>query len=262
MKRRLYIVTNSTTSKSYDKWGKAYRVSNGIKGTRVESCGSVREANRKVKSNIRHIALKNSDSKVSIVELTITDQDVVAFTDGAYSNSNFIQYRVVGIGIVYFSIDGLKEIRYGITNHEQSILRNIFAEVEAVRCAISLAVREKRKSITICHDYNGIAMWAENKWKAKCPFTRGYVTFIKEMSRLISIRFVNVKGHAKVKYNELANLLAEVALIEETERTIKWYKANKVPKEELKETSLHKDKKEHSLGSLTKKLKELKEFQR
>ena len=266
MKRRLYVVVNKKGAKWYPKWGYAYRDSHGIKGAFVKSCGTEREANSLVKSINKDIKLRTEKKNVPLINLKITDNDAVAFTDGAYSDRNGIKYRVVGIGVVYFTKESCTEVRYGFSNHEHSILRNIFAEIEAVRCAISMALKDGKKSITICHDYNGIAMWAQNKWKAKCAYTRGYVKFIKDVSRKMQIKFVNVKAHTKVKYNELANLLSNVALIEETERVIKWYKEHKVREGEEfipnwgDSTGIIKD--EHMLGELKWQLKFLRGFPR
>lgn len=267
MKRRLYVIKNEKEAKWHNKWYRAYRESHKIKGASVvKSFGTEREANILVKSLNKEIKLKTKDKDIPTVTLQITDEDVVAFTDGAYSDRNGLKYRVVGIGVVYFDNRGCTEVRYGLTNKPASLLKNIFAEIESVRCAISMAVKEGKKSITICHDYNGVAMWAQNKWQARCSYTRGYVKFIKEVSKDLSIRFVNIKAHNDIKYNELANLLSEIALIEETERVIRWYKKNVLKEGEEfvpnwgESTGIIKD--EHMLGDLEWKLKLLREFKR
>ena len=67
-------------------------------------------------------------------------------------------------------------------------------------------------SVTIYHDYEGVAKWATGEWKAKKPGTNAYREFCAAAAKHIRFRFVKVKGHSGDKYNDLADRLAKDAL--------------------------------------------------
>jgi ribonuclease HI len=68
------------------------------------------------------------------------------------------------------------------------------------------------KSVTIYHDYIGIAAWCTGEWKAKQEGTMDYALFYRAASLHVDIHFKKVKGHSGDTYNELADKLAKEAL--------------------------------------------------
>ncbi len=91
-------------------------------------------------------------------------------------------------------------------------MRNVAGELFAAAVSIKWAVENKYKSITLHHDYSGIAYWAKGQWKRKQEGTINYKKFIDEISEKINIYFVKVKGHSGNIYNDMADKLAKEAI--------------------------------------------------
>ncbi len=91
-------------------------------------------------------------------------------------------------------------------------MRNVAGELFAAAVSIKWAVENGYKSITLHHDYSGIAYWAKGEWKTNQAGTINYKKFIDDISKKINISFVKVKGHSGDKYNDMADKLAKEAL--------------------------------------------------
>ena len=107
--------------------------------------------------------------------------------------------------------------------HEQTIrddkhteilrLRNVggelLATIYALKYALSLGMRE----VTICHDYQGIASWADGSWQAKQDITKRYAAFVEQIIKKegLQVQFQKISAHTGVKFNERADQLAKQA---------------------------------------------------
>lgn len=100
-------------------------------------------------------------------------------------------------------------------------MKNVAGEIEGSKQAIQWAVENKKNQIKIFYDYIGIEKWANKEWKAKNQLTRGYVSFIENMSNTIVISFEHIKSHSGIKYNEMADQLAKNALYGNNYKTYK-----------------------------------------
>lgn len=67
-------------------------------------------------------------------------------------------------------------------------------------------------SITIVHDYEGIAKWCLGEWKTGKEGTKAYKAYYDSIKDRVAIRFRKVKGHSNDKYNDMADSLAKKAL--------------------------------------------------
>ena len=74
------------------------------------------------------------------------------------------------------------------------------------------AYQNGMKSLTIYHDYEGIAKWPLRDWAANKEGTKAYQDFYDNIKKYVDIKFVKVKGHSGDKYNDLADKLAKEAL--------------------------------------------------
>ena len=72
------------------------------------------------------------------------------------------------------------------------------------------------KSITIYHDYEGIAKWCTGEWKTKKVWTKKYKAFYDEISKDLEVEFIKVRGHSGDRFNEMADKLAREALDEQS----------------------------------------------
>lgn len=130
-----------------------------------------------------------------------------AYIDGSFSTK--LQETGYGAVILYNG-----EVIHTIKGSSKKYIdmRNVAGELFAVAVSIKWAVENGYKSITLHHDYSGIAHWAKGEWKRKQEGTINYKKFIDDISEKINISFVKVKGHSGDLYNDMADELAKEAL--------------------------------------------------
>ncbi len=90
--------------------------------------------------------------------------------------------------------------------------RNVSGEIMGAMTAIDYALEHGYPELTIFHDYEGIAKWANDEWKANNTLTKHYKEFVKTARIRMKIDFVKVAAHTGNKYNEMADKLAKEAL--------------------------------------------------
>lgn len=149
----------------------------------------------------------------------LRDDEVIAFVDGSYNDDE----KKAGYGVIIITSDGNKELLYrAITeklNPSFVQLRNIASELEAVMQAVNWAIVNNKTKITIVHDLEGTAKWANGEFKARDLFTKKYADFIAEKRNLLKVDFLKVPAHSGVKLNEEADQLAKRSLLEKGYRT-------------------------------------------
>ena len=136
------------------------------------------------------------------------ETEAVAYVDGSYdvTTGNF------SYGMVMFH-DGKEEhFSKKFENSDLASMRNVAGEIEGSRAAMQYCLDNGIKSVTIYHDYIGIAAWCTGEWKAKQDGTVDYALFYRAASLHVDIHFKKVKGHSGDTYNELADKLAKEAL--------------------------------------------------
>ncbi len=155
--------------------------------------------------------LYQAEEYLSISELNIEKNDDLnglhAYIDGSFSTK--LQETGYGAVILYNG-----EVIHTIKGSSKKYIdmRNVAGELFAAAVSIKWAVENGYKSITLHHDYSGIAHWAKGEWKRKQEGTINYKKFIDDISEKISISFVKVKGHSGDRYNDMADILAKEAV--------------------------------------------------
>ncbi len=130
-----------------------------------------------------------------------------AYIDGSFSTKQ----QEAGYGVVIL-FDG--EIIHTIKGSSKKYIdmRNVAGELFAAAVSIKWALDNGYQSISLHHDYSGIAHWAKGEWKTNQEGTINYKKFIDDISKKINISFVKVKGHSGDTYNDMADKLAKEAL--------------------------------------------------
>ncbi|MCX7607063.1 MAG: hypothetical protein N2170_07365 [Bacteroidia bacterium] len=125
--------------------------------------------------------------------------------DGAWHENGKVGY---GLVIRKEGQEVYREGGYVPSNDpDLSAHRQIGGEIYAVVQAVRWCLRHRIPSCIIYHDYEGLARWAEGKWRARTPLTRRYVTFLQQAP--IHIEWVKVPAHKGHFWNEIADKLAK-----------------------------------------------------
>lgn len=163
-------------------------------------------------SNARYKSFKNKEDALSFMEggvknIEIDEDTIIAYVDGSYN----LKEKIYGAGVVYIRKDEKEEEIFKTYTDDFYKHRNVAGEVKASELAIEKALEDKAKKLMIYHDYQGIASWANDEWKANNDLTKSYKDFVKKARSQLEIGFVKVKGHSNDKYNDWADRLAKKA---------------------------------------------------
>lgn len=134
-----------------------------------------------------------------------------AYTDGSFDEKT----QTYSYGVVILWKRKMIQISRRFYNSENAPLRNVAGELEGAKRAIQFAVSNKIKNLTLFYDYEGVASWADQKWRTNTNLTTGYQKFVEVAREHIAINFSWVKGHSGNYYNEMVDQLAKTATFEE-----------------------------------------------
>lgn len=136
------------------------------------------------------------------------DGIVKAYVDGSYN----IETREFSFGAVLFLGEEPVTFSQKFDNPDLAEMRNVAGEIKGAEFVMRYCAEHEIPAIEIYYDYEGIAAWAEGRWKTNKDGTIAYKKAYDELSKSVSVRFCKVKGHSGDKYNDMADRLAKDAL--------------------------------------------------
>lgn len=138
-------------------------------------------------------------------DVPLGEHAAVAYVDGSYN----VATKEYSCGIVFLM--GTEEIHIAEKGEsaELAAMRNVAGEILGAELAMRKAVELGVRSLSIYHDYQGIASWCLGEWKTNKEGTKAYKEYFDSIRDRINIRFVKVKGHSGDKYNDMADELAK-----------------------------------------------------
>lgn len=198
-KKKYYAVKAGKTPGVYETWDGCKAQVHGVSGAIYKSFPTKKEAENFV---------NGVQSDVGENAVSQPESEAVAYVDGSY-NQGTGEY---GYGVVFF-YQG-EELHYtGKGNDpEMASMRNVAGEILGATCALEKALEQGAKSITIYHDYQGIASWPLGEWKANKNGTKAYKEYFDSIKNVLTICFQKVKGHSGDQWNDLADELAKSAI--------------------------------------------------
>ncbi|MBO5060141.1 MAG: ribonuclease H family protein [Clostridia bacterium] len=133
---------------------------------------------------------------------------VRAYVDGSYN----ISTCEFSFGAVLFCGGEMLTFAEKFADAELAAMRNVAGEIKGAEFVIKYCVEHGIDAVEIYYDYEGIAAWAEGRWKTNREGTKAYKRLFDELSQRVSVKFVKVKGHSGDKYNDMADALAKEAV--------------------------------------------------
>ena len=132
----------------------------------------------------------------------------VAYVDGSYN----VETCEFSYGAVIFA--GADELTFSekFSDPELASMRNVAGEIKGSEFVMRYCLENNIDSVDIYYDYEGIAAWAEGRWKTNKLGTIAYKEFYDSIKDRLKVKFVKVKGHSGNKYNDMADRLAKDAL--------------------------------------------------
>lgn len=201
MAKKFYAVKNGVKPGIYESWPECQKQIKGYSGASFKGFATYEEALSFVKGG------QDGDGSIQGELKTQSAAEAAAYVDGSYEAAT----NRFSCGVVFF-FDG-KEEHFSKVFDDESLaeMNNVAGEIKGSETAIKYCLENGIKSVTIFHDYEGIAKWCTGEWQAKKEGTKAYKSFYDEASKHVEIHFVKVKGHSGDKYNELADQLAKEA---------------------------------------------------
>lgn len=228
VKKKYYAVQVGKIPGIYGTWDECKAQTEGVSGAKYKSFSSLEEAERYMlevsNDNLDvedNTALSKDDlnSQVEKAVVALGENEIIAFVDGSYD----VTQEKSAFGAIIFSHGGDRDILYKAftkqLGEEFISLRNVAAELEAVKESISWALQYAKSKISIYYDYEGIEKWADGLWKANNAITKEYVRFIQEKRALLQIEFMKVPAHSGVQFNEEVDAIAKNALLAKGHKT-------------------------------------------
>lgn len=132
---------------------------------------------------------------------------VIAYVDGSYNKYKHLS----SYGVVILDEDGNLIDKFGssIPDIGYCNMRNVGGEIMGAEKAFEYAVKNNIKNLDIVYDYEGIEMWATNRWKCNNRYTKNYRDIYNKCRNNVNIRFIYVKAHSGSKYNDMADGIAK-----------------------------------------------------
>lgn len=136
------------------------------------------------------------------------------YVDGSYSKS---EPNITKGGIVLLDRDKneVVSVRHVYSNNPDFIkANNDGGEVVAAIIGIlesAIYCRGEKSNIRVFYDYRGVADFITGVYRAKAPGMVQYVQHVAKVRRdhpNVKLEFVKVKAHSGVRYNELADSVA------------------------------------------------------
>ena len=149
-----------------------------------------------------------SDNNDENTQVEPSDSEITAYVDGSFSSG-----KSFGCGCIILK-DGevIAEISKAYEDEELATMRNVAGEIKASELAMQYALDNGYTSLSIYHDYQGIASWCLGEWKTNKAGTIAYKQFYDDIKDKLKVHFIKVKGHSGDEYNEIADGLAKKAL--------------------------------------------------
>ena len=155
----------------------------------------------------------------------------IAYTDGSFKEVKSIGQFYASAALLVCEEKGTTATFSKVADDPELLpMRNVAGELMAVmmvleHCLNTLHVTQE-DTLTIYHDYIGLANWVKRKdepgyWRAKNYWTQAYREYVlTKFKTRCKLEFVHVPGHSGIPGNEVVDKIAKDAIEKELLRRI------------------------------------------
>lgn len=205
MAKFFYAVRKGQSPGVYNTWEECKAEVQGYSGAVYKKFPSYEEALLFVQG--KEIEL-DTISEEEYMESTEKENEAIAYVDGSFDLSNW----TYSYGVVFITSNGKERFSGRESDEELAAMRNVSGEIKGAMVAMEKAIERSKDILYLHFDYTGIEQWAIGSWKTNKEGTKAYKNFYDSIKDKLDVRFIKVKSHTGVKYNEEADVLAKEAI--------------------------------------------------
>lgn len=207
-KNNYYAVRIGKTPGIYKTWEDCKAQVIGYKGAIYKGFAEKQDAEDFLRGGLSATSTDAASDNDENPQVEPSDSEITAYVDGSFSSG-----KSFGCGCIILK-DGevIAEISKAYEDEELAAMRNVAGEIKASEHAMQYALDNGYTSLSIYHDYQGIASWCLGEWKTNKAGTIAYKQFYDDIKDKLKVHFIKVKGHSGDEYNEIADRLAKKAL--------------------------------------------------
>ena len=207
-KNNYYAVRVGKTPGIYKTWEECKAQVIGYKGAIYKGFAEKQDAEDFLRGGLSASSTDAASDNDENPQLEPSVSEITAYVDGSVSS-----VKSFGCGCIILK-DGeiIAEISKAYEDEELATMRNVAGEIKASELAMQYALDNGYTSLSIYHDYQGIASWCLGEWKTNKAGTIAYKQFYDDIKDKLKVHFIKVKGHSGDEYNEIADRLAKKAL--------------------------------------------------
>ena len=207
-KNNYYAVRIGKTPGIYKTWEDCKAQVIGYKGAIYKGFAEKQDAEDFLKGGLSASNTDAASDNDENPQVEPSVSEITAYVDGSFSSG-----KSFGCGCIILK-DGeiIAEISKAYEDEELASMRNVAGEIKASELAMQYALDNGYTSLSIYHDYQGIASWCLGEWKTNKAGTIAYKQFYDDIKDKLKVHFIKVKGHSGDEYNEIADRLAKKAL--------------------------------------------------
>lgn len=207
-KNNYYAVRIGKTPGIYKTWEECKAQVIGYKGAIYKGFAEKQDAEDFLRGGLSASSTDAASDNDENPQVEPSVSEITAYVDGSFSSG-----KSFGCGCIILK-DGeiIAEISKAYEDEELATMRNVAGEIKASELAMQYALDNGYTSLSIYHDYQGIASWCLGEWKTNKAGTIAYKQFYDDIKDKLKVHFIKVKGHSGDEYNEMADGLAKKAL--------------------------------------------------
>ena len=207
-KNNYYAVRVGKTPGIYKTWEECKAQVIGYKGAIYKGFAEKQDAEDFLRGGLSASSTDAASDNDENPQVETSVSEITAYVDGSFSSG-----KSFGCGCIILK-DGeiIAEISKAYEDEELATMRNVAGEIKASELAMQYALDNGYTSLSIYHDYQGIASWCLGEWKTNKAGTIAYKQFYDDIKDKLKVHFIKVKGHSGDEYNEIADRLAKKAL--------------------------------------------------